>query len=424
MTASRLVSAIFCVGVALMAFGATYWPVVLGYLAASPGLLLITLALLLMPLTGSVLRTPVSRDAWRLLGWGLLTSLVSVVIFGWSTLYAVKSISLLLLSAVWLTPLLCIDHIRTAHLRRALWAALAVSAVGYVAGDVFRGSMPAGLQSLLFGAGYDEYLHTRPRGFMQENSHFATLVGRNLLILYLLYEASRPYSPRRLAAFLVGLAGLLVGLGSKGAAVSLAVAVLSIGLTRRQLPYLVVLAPLVWWLGTLQIEALSYDIENFTSASTRLTLGLAVLAALVMNPLGYGYYGFYAAIQQFGGWSMAWLGERLPLILSELTDIVEDLNNVSAKSTLLDYGLVFGLPFFLMLMRWLRRIRVSDPRARAALTYLLLSSLASSGHESISLFLGLAVLLRLFPKTAAQLLAAPTSKNSPPSQRRRSPQLS
>lgn len=411
MNTSRLVSVILCTGVALMAFGATYWPVTLGYLAASPGTLLTAFALLLLPLTGRALRTPTSRNAWRLLGWGLLMSVVSIAIFGWSTFYAAKSASLLLLSAVWLAPLLCIDHLRMTHLRRALWIAIVISALGYVVGDVFRGSMPDAVQNIMFGGEYAVYPHTRPRGFMQETSHFATLVGRDLFMLYLLYEASRQYSPRRLVAFLIGLSVLLFAFESKGAAVSIAVAVLSISLTRRQLSYLVVLAPLVWWLGMSQVEVLTYDIENFTSTSTRLTLGLTSVAALLLNPMGYGYYGFYGAIEHFGGWAMVFMGERLPLIQTELTEIVEDLINVSAKSTLLDFGIVFGLPFFLMLTAIVRRVQVTDPRARSALVYLLVSSLSTSGHESISLFFGLAVLLRLFPKTLTQPLVAPATGN-------------
>ena len=400
MISSRFLSAIFSAGVALMAFGAVYWPTGLGYLAASPGVLLITVSVALLPLTPKPLRSRTSLNAWRLLGYGVLISALSVLIFGWSPLYASKSLSLLLLSAVWIAPLLCIDHLQKRHLRRALIAAVGICFVGYLLGDIVPGSMPAAISSMAFGGGYDDYLHTRARGFMQENSHFAALLGRYLLILFLLNEASRTYSARRLTLFMVALATLLAFLGSKGSAVSIAAAVLSVSLTRRQLPYLVILAPLLWWVGETQFEALSYDIENFTSTSTRLTLALGAIAAMLSNPLGYGYYGFYGAIQKFGGWSMGWLGERLPLVTTELTEIVEDLINVSAKSTLLDFGIVWGLPFVLILIGLFRRINHSDPRARVGLVYLTLSALATSGHDSISFFLGLAVLVRLFPKLA------------------------
>jgi hypothetical protein len=400
MTISWLVSMFFCTGVALSAFGATYWPPQLGYLAASPGVLLIAMAFtLLLPLAPWRRRNSPANRAWHLLGWGVVMSCISLAIFGWSAIYATKSISLLILSAVWLTPLLSIGHLRIRHLRRALWAALLISAVGYVTSDVLRGAIPPFLQSTIFGAGYSEYLDPRPRGFMQETSHFATLLGRDLVVLFLIREAPRPYSPRRLALFLMALAALLAAVGSKGAAVSIVIAVLSVSLTRRQLPYLVAFIPLVAWVGMLQINALTVDIENFTSASTRLTLTFAALAALLANPFGYGYYGFYGAIQVFGGWAMTWLGDRLPLIMTEVADIVQRLNNVSAKSTLMDFGLLFGVPFLVLMYRLVRDIRTSDPRARAALVYLFLSALSTSGHESISLFLGLAVLLRLFPST-------------------------
>jgi hypothetical protein len=201
---------------------------------------------------------------------------------------------------------------------------------------------------------------------------------------------------------MTGLAALLAALGSKGAAVSIAAALLSIIVTRRQLPFFLLLAPMLWSLAVLQFEALTFDLENFTSTSTRLVLSVAALASVAANPLGYGYYGMYGAVQAFGLLASDWLTDHVPLLLTELTEIVEDLANVSTKSTLLDFTVVFGAPFLLLLLSWMRRIDLPDPRARAALVYLILSSLSTSGHESISFFLGLVVLMRLFPARGPQ----------------------
>jgi hypothetical protein len=381
-----------------MAFGAIYWPASLGYLASSPGVLLLAFSLALLPLTSKPLRSPPSRNAWRLLGYGAMVSVLSVLVFGWSTLFAAKSLSLLILSAIWLAPLLCIDHLKLEHLRPALISGVAICFVGYLLGDLPPAGMPGAVKAVIFGGGYDDYQHLRSRAFLQENSHLAALVGRYVLMLFILSEASRKFSARRFTVFMIGLAVLLALIGSKGSAVSIVAAVLSVSLTRRQFPYLIFLAPLIWWVGETQVEAISYDIDNFMSTSTRLTLGVASIAAIASNPLGYGYYGFYGAIQNFGGWSVGWLSDQVPLIFTEVIGIVEELNNVSTKSTLLDNLLVFGAPFVFMLVSVLKRLHLPDLRVRAALVYLGLSAMSTSGHESISFFLGLTILLRCFPK--------------------------
>lgn len=401
MAVSRLISIIFAIAIAMTAFGAVYRPVALGFLAASPGVLLIACCLPLLMLMKLMERRPLSStsvNAWRLLGYGVIASVISFFVFGWSERYLAKSGALIVLSAVWLSPLLCFDYLRARHLRIGLIIALVICAIGFLLGDLLPGRMPSVSRWVFFGSEYQEYTDARARGFMQEASHFATIVGRYALLLYLLREASLTYSARRQTLFMAGLmAGMLV-IGSKGAAISVLVAVLSISLTRRQLPYFVIFAPALWWVGASQFQTLAYDIENFTSGSTRLTLLLASVSGLIHNPLGYGYYGFYGAIQEFGGWAITWLGDRLPLIFTEVVSIVEELKNVSTKSTPLDFTLIYGVFFVWMMYAILRRIELRDPRARAACVFLLLSSLTSSGHESISFFLGFAVLLHTFPK--------------------------
>ncbi|MEQ1592331.1 MAG: hypothetical protein ABL892_08085 [Thiobacillaceae bacterium] len=404
MTISWLVSIIFSCAIALTAFGAVYRPEALGFLAASPGVLLIASCLplvILMRLMGRRTLSSVSVNTWRLLGYGIITSALSLFIFGWSEKYFAKSGALLVLTAVWLSPLLYFDYLRVRHLRIGLVAALVFCIIGYLVGDLLPGGMPLALQEIVFGSTYQEYYSdTRAQGFMQETSHFASLVGRYTFLVYLLRETSLTYSAKRLTIFMVGLIAVMAIIGSKGAAISVIVAVLSISITKRQLPYFILFAPVLWWVGLSNFQATIYDIENFTSGSTRITLALASVSGLIHNPLGYGYYGFYGAIQQFGGWSIAWLGDRLPLIFTEVATIVDELHNVSTKSTLLDFVLVYGIFFVWMMLALIRRIELRDPRARAACIYLLFSALTTSGHESISFFLGFAVLIHAFPKKA------------------------
>jgi hypothetical protein len=407
---SRLISVLYSTGLALTAFGAVYKPAALGYLAASPGILLIVVSLLLLPTAAGTLRSPESRHASWLLAYGIVAAAFTTVILGPGALHPGKILPLLILSSVWLSPLLCADHLRSADVRAGLVAALAICAIGYLFGDVFRGSIPAGVNGIIFGGGYEDYVFLRPRAFMQENSHLAVIVGRFLLILFLLREGRRAYSASRLALFMIALTLLLTLLGSKGAALSVLAAVAVVGMTRRLLPFVVLSLPLLWWAASAQVEALTYDLENFTSVSTRATLTLASAAAMASNPFGYGFAGFYGAIQHFGVWSMGWLGDQVPLILTEVTEIVEDLTNVSTKSTLLDFGIIFGIPFLLMMVAMIRRMRTSDPRVRAALIYFVLSAMGTGSHESISFFLGMAVLLHCFPATRARSTAARTRR--------------
>ena len=128
-------------------------------------------------------------------------------------------------------------------------------------------------------------------------------------------------------------------------------------------------------------------------------MALTGLASTLLNPLGYGYYGFYGAVQRFGLWSMGWLSDRLPLNFSEMTSIIEELSNVSTKSTLLDFSVVLGWGFLVLLWRAGTLINLKDPRARVAFVYMLITSLSTSGNLSILFFLGLIIVIRLYPST-------------------------
>jgi len=399
---SRLLSLVVAWGVGLQAFGVVYFPEGLGFLAASPGVLVLLVAAFVAAVSP---KGAIARGAWMVLAYGLLVSAITVGVFGWNPLYGAKFATLAILSVVWFTPVLCIDHLKRRHVERAVIAGLAISAAGYLASDLMPWLMPTGLKTIIFGNGYDVYHDLRPRGFMGETSQFAALTGRYAMILFLLKESQRRYSAGRLVAAMVAIALMLAVTGSKGAAISVVVALLSVSLGRRQIPYLLLLAPVAWFIVQAQADAISVDIENFTSTSTRVGLIVAAAAAMAVNPLGFGYYGFYGAMQSFGTWSMDTLSD-LPFIFTELKTIVDDLTNVSFKSTLLDFGVMLGLPFWIFMIRLIRRIDLSDHRARAAVIFFVLSSLSTSSHDSIAFFLGIAVLVRFYPASPPQRVPA------------------
>lgn len=394
------ISVLFSSGIVLLPFGAMYWPEALGSLAASPGLLLILSAVLLSPLA-----PPRNRHIFQqlklkqLLLMPLVGSLTSIAVFGFSPLFAAKFLSVGLLSLLWLSPLLLADYLNIHHLRLAALIGIGVCLFGYVFSDLLK-ALPAFAQDVLFGVAFQEAHDARPRGFSEEASQFSATFSRLLILYFLIWESTRRCSTVRLIFFLCSLAVLLVVLGSKGAVVGIAIALISFTMGRRQLPYLLLALPMAWWLANTQLEAISVDIEQFSSTSTRMVLLLTGIVATIANPLGWGYYGFYGAIQAFGGWSLVWIGERFPaLLLFEARDIIDDLNNVSTKTTSLDFTMTFGWMFIWLVVKIFQSARFDDPRVRACSIYVLISSLSTSGHLSILAFLIFAVILRLYPRS-------------------------
>ncbi|MBZ8140429.1 hypothetical protein CLD22_11025 [Rubrivivax gelatinosus] len=392
-----VISLLFSAGIALLPFGAMYWPEALGTLAASPGLLLILAAVLLAPFVRQRER-PIFQQLKlkRLLWMPVLGSVVSLGVFGWNPLFAGKFFSVGLLSLIWLSPLLLVDYLRIRHLRMAALVGVSICATSYLLSDLLH-AIPGVLRNLVFSAAYVDLQEVRPRGFTEEPSQFSATFSRLIIIYYLIWESTRRYSSERLIVFLCGLSVLLVALGSKGAVTGIALALLSFTVGRRQLPYLVLALPIAWWLVNTQLAAISVDVEQFSSTSTRMTLLLTSLVSTAANPLGWGYYGFYGAMQSFGGWSLDWIGDRFPVLLFEVRDIIEELNNVSTKSTTLDFMMMLGWLFIWLMVRIVQLTRFDDPRVRASWVYILMSSLTTGGHLSITVFLAFAVMLRLYP---------------------------
>lgn len=407
MTLRHLLSILYATGVALTAFSAIYWPTFMGPLGASPGILLISACVVLRPLVG--FRR--SKTAKRLrvasvLSFGIVGSLVSLALFGWSPLYAAKFVTLALLTLVWISPLLMQDVLQMRHLRTAAIVGVVICLGGYLLSDLL-GVLPQAIKDVLFRGAFAIYGDSRARGFTEEPGHFSTLLGRLLFIAYLIWESGRAYSATRLVTMLCATAAILMALGSKGAVVGIAAAIVAVSVRRKQWPYFALLLPVLAWAASAQVSSISVDIGQFTSTATRLTLAIAGIVGTLLNPFGYGFYGFYGAIHLFGSQAIDWLSVY-PLNFFEVREIVDDLVNVSTKSTLLDFALVLGWPFLLMLRRMVTLIDVRDARAQAGLIYFFLTALSTSANQSITFFLGLLVLVNTYP--ASSLGRAPRDR--------------
>lgn len=392
---AKIIEPILGLGIMLQAFGAVYKPESLGFFAASPGVpLLFVAALLSLP---NALSDGVSGRAWALLFWGIIASFTSLASFGWQEIYGEKFLPLFILTISWMAPFLCIAYINLKFVKFSLIIAILICLIGYIISDIFPEIMPDIIRQFIFGEDYQFYSDPRPRSFMPETSQFGNIVARYAMALFLIYEINKKYDQKRFIIFLIFISICLFFIQSKGAGLSIALVMILTVINKRGFLWAVVALPIVWLLGQSQIAALGFDLENYTSTSTRVGLWLAGSAALTLNPFGWGYYGFYGTVSSFGDWAIGVLSQ-FPINFWELESIVYDMKSVSYKSSLLDFGAIFGLPFWFFVIYLLRRMDFSDARVRSSVAFFFLSALSTSGHDSISFFLGLALLFRFFPK--------------------------
>jgi hypothetical protein len=389
---SNSISILYSVGIALCAFGALFQPSFLGYLAATPGMLMISLTLFFLPICKMQVQ---GRDALILLAWGFFGSMLSLFFYGFSLIYITKSVSLFILNLVWLSPLFWGSRIKLQYLSWGILGGLIISFLGLLTSDLMALNQ---VREIVFSDLYQTVVDKRPRGFMQEASHYAHFIGHSLVLLYLISNAHKPVKSRILIIYLILLSILLWIISSRGSAISILLTLIIVLLNRRNFHYMLLFSVLIYFSTNEILSSIIYDIDNFTSMATRSSLWLASINAFIHNPFGYGYYGFYGAVQEFGRVAIETVEQRTSFITTELVDIVEDLVNVSTKSTLADFGIVFGVPFFIMISRILNSINTSDVRVRASLVYFFISALSTSGHQALFFFLGLAILVRLYPR--------------------------
>jgi hypothetical protein len=398
---NQIIALCFYAGISLLSFGAVYTPSVLGYFAASPGIPLLFIAASLAACRTLLSKRPdgLSRETLLLVFSGIPLSLIGFFWYGVDARLLGKFCTLLILCFVWLSPLVCSSTglYRSPNLKLILSLGLGVSVVAFVLSDYLT-VLPQVVHNLVFSDAFRTPVDARPRGFMEEASHFAAYGGLCLLNLFLLRERGRLFSLKRFLSFSLILIGYLFLIGSKGSIIGVAIALLAIGMSWRRLHYLLLAIPGFYFLAVSQVQVLSADISQYTSVATRLGMGGAAVLGIVHNPFGYGYYGFYGAFAKFGLDIMEWLGSYLPLNLSEFADIMSSMQNISAKSTLLDFTLIFGIFFVYFLWRTLRRIDLVDTRVRFSLTYVFLVFLSNSGHLSLMFFLSLAVLVHNYPR--------------------------
>lgn len=390
---ASILGLIISAGIAFQAFGSVYFPEVLGYLGSSPGSILLLIALPFSILSTSMNTT--ARIFAFLFIWGILMSVVYLIILGFNQLFFDKFINTMILISLWVSPIFLIDSVEKDILVKGVITGLVILLAGYLLSDILQ-AVPAWAQAMLFGNDTGVYLDSRARAFMTETSHFSGLFGRYAICLILLLEVGRQFSAGRLFTGLAAIGAVLFVIEGKGAAIALIFAMGAAALNRKSLPYLLLIIPLGVLIGSAQFEALGIDIEKFTSTSTRSVMTAAGLLSLTSNPFGFGYYGFYHSISEFGA-AAADVAAGFGMNLTEVDNIIYNLENVSSKSTLMDFLIIFGLPFLIVLFLIIRSVDLKDPRVLSSLVFFLTLALSTSGNESIPFFLGLAILIKFYP---------------------------
>lgn len=392
---STSVAILFGLGIALHSFGAVYKPEALGALAASPSVFFFLPAALLS--LSKAHEVDVGRWTILLLIWGIFASITSLIFFPFNDVYFYKSFSMFVLMFFWISPLICYQHFNLKIMKFSFIAVIIIAAFALIVSDFYPVLLPEFLRSFIFSSDYYIYFDARPRGFATETSSFAAHTVRIALLLFLAYEVGKAPSAWRMFSCFIACALFLLFVGSKGAISSIAIVLIIVTLKPKYMLWLLPVIVVLWLLVTFQIDAISTDLTKFTSTSTRSALLYAGSIATLVNPAGWGYYGFYGTVSYFGPilFDDLW---RMNLNTWELERIVFDLHSVSYKSSLVDYAVVFGWPFIVFIVACLRKTDLSDIRVRAVAVYLLLSGLSTSSNETITLFIGLGFLMRYYPR--------------------------
>ena len=340
----------FLVGLAIIStpFGAMYWEPSLGYYASTPANLFCTFASLLgflkilLHLNPSINRR-IEVSALKLWSFGFVTSLISLVFFGYNQLYIYKILSLSLLYFTWFSPLICYSAINVSMLKIPLLTSIFIMFVGFILVDVAQ--LNLGLIQIFISPDFLNKSNDGVVGFMQEPSHFTTALGLLIFSFYLVSRSSHNITNRSFYFFIIFLSIVMISLDSKGAAFSLALSlVLSQKLKIKNLIYFLIITPIVYLAISTKLPEIMADIEMFSSVATRTTLFVLGLFGGIINPLGWGYYGYYGVFQEFGPFIYS-LTISKSFILDEFIETITYLISVSTKSSFLDLFILYGWGF-------------------------------------------------------------------------------
>jgi hypothetical protein len=414
---------IFLIGVGLLPFSAWYRPDSLGYFASTPASFFILSSLIFFTFER---KSFVPSYLFYLFVLATFMSIGGFFVFGYDGFYLEKSIKLFILSLLWLSPLLYQRCFSVEIIQKLWYWYLLVNIAGIFLYDLNLVPFADSIKPFFFSSKYLYLPDLRPRAFTQEASHLSFILSISFLGAYLCITRNIVRKGWRYISLLIPVA-LLSALGLFiGSKFLIAIPVFSLLFTllvksNSRLSwislfiFIILFAPFAIRIFPELNSSLLQDIYYFSSFATRLCVSLAGFFAAFINPLGFGFYGFYPALSEIALNLVHLILRFSPsssiLNLNEVLIIMSEYSNVSTKSILLDFGVVFGFPFYYFLFVFVRKINFSSMIAVYSFSVIILGSLFVSGFQSIIFFIALINLRILFP--ARRSLNAPlVSKHS------------
>lgn len=300
--------------------------------------------------------------------------------------------SLVIVSFLYFVYRLCMDF---EYYRGAIYLAAVLSVMGFLLGDLL-GVLPALLH-------FNENINMRSRGLSLESSTFGTQIGVYALMCTHLLRS------RQLAAgVFLGMLGVLAASASKGAILSMLLALAIVYFIKSKNALLATVLILVASVGAfllipLELIGAQFDFESGTSLATRLTMMLLAFKIAATTILGVGPGGTVFSVVVFGPPVLDFVKSYfpIPLLFDEVDAYMRGDPDavITFKSLFAENAVIFGIPFILFFAFWLTpRVVAKAKRSDYSMAVLgvflwLALTFYHSGYGYYSIGVGLACVL-------------------------------
>jgi hypothetical protein len=261
-----------------------------------------------------------------------------------------KSIKLFTLTIIFIAPIFLINYNKISYIRNFVVIAFFISlfplCYSYFYSDMLD------LNDIFHATSNG---NQRPRGFAVESSLMGVqIVTLGLLVIY--YYKNKYF---RYIIFLIIILSLTYT-DSKGGIACFTLAIIVTFLTFikfskiKTILFLIILTIISYYIYNFIGEKILFDIENFSSSSTRIILMVSTFLIILFNPFGVGFSGYLNALNSY-------IPESISLIPFQMNydEVMSFINassgqNISAKTILFNYAIYFGLPFLVLFYRYFK----------------------------------------------------------------------
>ena len=249
------------------------------------------------------------------------------------------------------------DWLSFRYLRPSVYGAFAIVILGVLINDLnVAGLRPLTANSVLH---YLRNPDSRWHGLSPEASMLSMSVGSLGLLSAAL---ARSWMQRGLCLAIT--AGILAASGSKGGALTLALAAAFAGLlgrgSRKQVAgAMVALLPFALLAyERVMIMSTTDAIAQTTTFATRLSLAIWGIEVIAHNPLGVGFAGFLPSLTQYLPDAMqhAFRLSPLPMNFTEVRGYLASAQYAGTKTLILDLAVYLGIPFLIAFVWFVARV--------------------------------------------------------------------